>query len=239
MKKFKIVVTVAVILGSICVLPSCNAQKTGNVTIKTEVDTLSYALGSDFGSNILRQLSQMPCDYDKDMFVAGFMDGFYEKDLKISQEDAYAFLNTFFEKLQAEQTAKAATEAEGRVESNAKYLAENKAKEGVITTASGLQYRIITEGKGKTPTADDKVKVHYVGRLTDGTVFDSSIERGEPIEFPVTGVIQGWVEALQMMPVGSKWELTIPPELGYGDRDMGTIKPNSVLVFEVELLGIN
>ncbi|MFM2145922.1 MAG: hypothetical protein RL732_758 [Bacteroidota bacterium] len=119
------------------------------------------------------------------------------------------------------------------------FLAENKKKPGVITTASGLQYSILKEGTGAKPSATDKVKVHYHGTLIDGTVFDSSVERGEPIELAVNGVIQGWVEALQLMPVGSKWRLFIPSQLGYGDNDAGpTIKAGSTLVFEVELLDI-
>jgi FKBP-type peptidyl-prolyl cis-trans isomerase FklB len=122
---------------------------------------------------------------------------------------------------------------------SAAFLAKNKTKAGVTTLPSGLQYEIIKEGNGPKPTASDKVKVHYHGTLIDGTVFDSSVDRGQPIELSVGGVIQGWVEALQMMPVGSKWKLYIPSELGYGDRDAGpTIKGGSALIFEVELLEI-
>lgn len=119
------------------------------------------------------------------------------------------------------------------------FLAENKKKPGIITTASGIQYQILKEGNGPKPTSSDKVKVHYHGTLIDGTVFDSSVDRGEPIEFQVTGVIAGWVEILQLMPVGSKWKVFIPSNLAYGDNDMGpVIKAGSVLIFEIELLDI-
>ena len=119
-----------------------------------------------------------------------------------------------------------------------KFLEENKLKEGVITTESGLQYEVIKMGKGAKPTATDKVKVHYHGTLTDGTVFDSSVDRGEPITFALNQVIPGWTEGVQLMPVGSKFRFYIPQELGYGARQAGSIPPYSTLIFEVELLGI-
>ncbi|MDP1579018.1 MAG: FKBP-type peptidyl-prolyl cis-trans isomerase, partial [Candidatus Didemnitutus sp.] len=118
------------------------------------------------------------------------------------------------------------------------YLTKNKTKKGVTTTASGLQYEVIKTGKGKKPKATDKVEVHYHGTLIDGTVFDSSVERGQPLEIPLTGVIKGWTEALQLMPVGSKWKLTIPADLAYGTADRGKIAPNSTLIFDVELIAI-
>lgn len=122
---------------------------------------------------------------------------------------------------------------------NKAFLAENKTHKGVVETASGLQYEILTEGTGKVPTREDKVRVHYTGSLIDGTVFDSSEKRGQPAEFPVSGVIAGWTEALTMMPVGSKWRLTIPAELAYGERGAGaSIPPFSTLIFDVELLDI-
>ncbi|MBO7569253.1 MAG: FKBP-type peptidyl-prolyl cis-trans isomerase, partial [Bacteroidaceae bacterium] len=123
-------------------------------------------------------------------------------------------------------------------EAGKKFLAENQTKPGVVTTASGLQYKIIEQGAGDTPKANQSVTVDYEGRLIDGTVFDSSYERGKPATFGVTQVIAGWTEALQLMPMGSKWELYIPYELGYGDRETGNIKPYSALIFTVELKGI-
>src|SRR6202041_2945672 len=126
--------------------------------------------------------------------------------------------------------------AESPLEKGEKFLAENKTKEGVKTTDSGLQYKVLTEGSGKSPTASDTVVCHYRGTLLDGTEFDSSYKRGQPATFPVSGVIKGWTEAVQLMPVGSKWQLFIPPDLAYGDRGQGPIGPNSTLIFEVELL---
>lgn len=135
---------------------------------------------------------------------------------------------------QAQQAQFKAIEAEGQ-----QFLAENAKKEGVKTTESGLQYEVLVEGSGKIPSREDKVRVHYTGTLIDGTVFDSSVKRGQPAEFPVNGVIAGWVEALSMMPVGSKWRLSIPHQLAYGERGAGaSIPPFSTLVFEVELLDI-
>ena len=152
-------------------------------------------------------------------------------------------VNNFLQQKQAEKMEASRKANAGIIETNHKageaFLAENKTKPGVVTTASGLQYMVIKEGTGPKPQPSDKVKCHYHGTLIDGTVFDSSIDRGEPIEFPVTGVIQGWVEALQLMPVGSKWKLFIPPSLAYGDNAAGPkITPGSTLIFDVELLDI-
>lgn len=138
---------------------------------------------------------------------------------------------------QKEQEEKKQVNAE-KIAAGEKFMAENSTKDGVVTLPDGLQYKVITQGTGAIPTAEDKVKVHYHGTLTDGTVFDSSVDRGEPITFGVTQVIPGWTEALQMMPVGSKWMLYIPYDLAYGDRDGGPIPAYSNLIFEVELLGI-
>ena len=142
-------------------------------------------------------------------------------------------LQDYFGKLSAKKSAKAA-------EAELEYLAENSAKEGVITTESGLQYEVMNKGNGAKPTADNQVTVHYHGMLIDGTVFDSSVDRGEPAQFGVTQVIPGWVEALQLMSVGDKWKLTIPSSLAYGDKGAGgLIGPGETLLFEVELIGIN
>jgi len=140
------------------------------------------------------------------------------------------------EKAQQQATA---MQSEGNIKEGADFLAANGAKEGVITTASGLQYKVLTAGTGTIPTADSTVEVHYSGRLLDGTEFDSSVKRGVPAQFGVTQVIPGWTEALQLMPQGSKWELYIPAALAYGPGGAGPIGPNSVLVFEVELLNAN
>lgn len=151
---------------------------------------------------------------------------------EITPEEANQILQTYFEKLQNER-GNAAKEA------GASFLKENKTKEDVITLNSGLQYKVISTGNGAIPKAGDTVRCHYEGRLINGTVFDSSYRRGEPAEFPVNGVIPGWVEALQLMPVGSKWQLFIPSELAYGAHGAGqAIGPNETLIFDIELLDI-
>ena len=155
-----------------------------------------------------------------------------QKDPEISYQEAQTIINEFFQALQA-KVSEAAKQA------GTAFLAENAKREGVVTLESGLQYEVVTEGNGATPSAADQVKVHYHGSLIDGTVFDSSVQRGEPATFGVTQVISGWVEALQLMPVGSKWRLFIPSDLAYGAQGAGQhIAPYSTLVFEVELLEI-
>ena len=161
-----------------------------------------------------------------------FTDVFEGNDLDISEEESMTILQDFFGKMQAEKSAKAN-------EAGNAYLAENRDKEGVITTESGLQYEVITSGDGAKPTTADQVTVHYHGMLTDGTIFDSSVDRGQPATFGVTQVIKGWTEALQLMSVGDKWKLTIPSGLAYGDQGAGgMIGPGATLVFEVELLEV-
>jgi len=153
---------------------------------------------------------------------------------RISEADIQAAFTTVQQKAMAANTAAAGK----NIASAAAFLVQNKTRPGVTTTASGLQYEIVSRGKGPKPKASDTVEVHYHGTLVDGTVFDSSIERGQPETFPVGGVIKGWTEALQLMSVGDKWKLYIPPDLGYGPRPNGKIPPNSVLIFDVQLLGI-
>ena len=169
---------------------------------------------------------------DANAVAKAFNDVFEGKDLDISEEESMSILQEFFGKLQAEKSAKAN-------EAGKTYLAENAKKEGVTTTESGLQYEVINSGKGAKPAPSDQVTVHYHGTLLDGTVFDSSVDRGEPASFGVTQVIKGWTEALQLMSIGDKWKLTIPSDLAYGDQGAGgMIGPGATLVFEVELLGI-
>lgn len=156
-----------------------------------------------------------------------------------TEESADIVLRAQFNTVREKKTAEEKVQTQQNIEKGRAFLEENKKKTGIITTASGLQYQIITEGKGPKPTAADQVKCNYHGTLIDGTVFDSSVDRGEPATFPVNGVIKGWTEALQMMPVGSKWKLFVPAELGYGEQKRGDKLPgNSTLIFEVELLDI-
>lgn len=194
----------------------------------------SYALGVDIGTSIKRQ----PIDLDAKAVAAGFLDAYAGTPALTDAE-----LKEVLQQLQTEMRTKAMAKQQGLSAENQKkgeaFLAENAKKEGVKTTASGLQYLVLKSGTGKTPSKKDTVKVHYHGTLIDGTVFDSSVERGEPISFPVEGVIPGWTEALQLMKEGDKWKIFIPSKLAYGERGAGEkIGPNSALVFEVELLAI-
>ena len=172
---------------------------------------------------------------DKDNLVAGFIAGVLGKDMKMNMEEAQTYVQ---EVMTAANDKKMEAQFGENREAGEKFLAENKTKEGVQVTPSGLQYKVIKQGKGAVPTATDKVSVHYRGTLIDGTEFDSSYKRNKPTEFAANQVIKGWTEALTMMPVGSKWELYIPQELAYGSRNQGQIKPFSTLIFEVELLDI-
>lgn len=194
-----------------------------------EFDKISYSLGLSIASNLI---SSGVKTINTEAFNDAMSTVFAGQMPEIMPDEANNILQDYFEKLQKEQGS-------ASKEAGEKYLAENKKREGVVALPSGLQYKILKEGNGPKPTADDTVKCHYEGRLINGQVFDSSIKRGEPAEFPVSGVIAGWVEALQLMPVGSKWQLYIPSELAYGAHGAGqAIGPNETLIFDVELLAI-
>jgi len=194
----------------------------------------SYALGTDIGTNLKRQ----EVDLDAKALAAGIADALGGKPL-MSEAEVRETLDQLRAKMMAGAEAKAKVAGEKNLKEGEAFLAANGKKDGVKTTASGLQYKVLKPGTGATPKPSDEVKVHYHGTLIDGTVFDSSVERGEPISFPVTGVIPGWVEALQLMKVGDKWQIYIPSKLAYGERGAGgKIGPNSALIFDVELLGI-
>jgi len=183
-------------------------------------------------------LASANIEYDPAFFNAGFYDA-AEGVQRMTQEEMQAVLQTMQQQAQEKQMAAREIEMATNKEDADKFLAANALVDGVVTTESGLQYKVVTAGDGDKPSAEDTVTVHYEGRLINGEVFDSSIERGEPATFPVGGVIAGWTEALQMMPVGSTWQLVIPPELAYGERGAGgRILPNSALVFDVELISI-
>lgn len=195
----------------------------------TQEEKISYALGASNGE----YLAQQGIEINLEAFIKGFSEGYQGKN-QFTQEQMQQIFQEFEKMMQAKQNSAVEEEkAKG-----AAFLAENKKKEGVIETASGLQYKVITMGKGAKPAATDKVKVHYHGTLIDGTVFDSSVERGEPITFGLNQVIPGWTEGVQLMPIGSKFIFYIPSNLAYGDRAAGSIKPGSTLIFEVELLDI-
>ncbi len=192
----------------------------------------SYGVGRQLGD----QVANAPFEgFDIEAALAGFTDAIRGADFQVQPEDINSAFREIQARLQAAEAEKAKTlSAEGQA-----YLEKNAQKDGVVVTESGLQYEILQEGSGDTPTASSTVRTHYHGTLVDGTVFDSSVQRGQPAEFPVNGVIAGWTEALQMMPVGSKWRLTVPYNLAYGERGAGgAIGPYATLVFEVELLDI-
>lgn len=239
----KIIKLLAVVF-LITMVSSCNSQGVGKKTLKTEIDSVSYAIGMDVARNVKTSVSEM----DTDLFMQGFQNALDSTDLLIEQDKVQECLRNYFtkkqnaqrEKQQAEALAKAEKEFGDNKLAGEKFLEENKTKPGVKTTESGLQYIVEKQGTGEKPSATSKVKVHYKGTLIDGTVFDSSIDRGKPAEFGVNQVIKGWTEGLQLMPVGSKYKFFIPQELAYGafPRKGGPIKPFSTLIFEVELLDI-
>jgi len=198
----------------------------------TQEQQASYGIGLQMGE----QLASNPFEgLDISAVSAGIADAFAGAESKVSQQDLQAAFQVISERMQAEAAEQAKVlSAEGEA-----YLAENAKKEGVIVTESGLQYEVIAEGTGEKPTAESTVSVHYHGSLIDGTVFDSSVERGQPAEFPVGGVIAGWTEALQLMSPGAKFKLTVPANLAYGERGAGAaIGPYATLIFDVELLAV-
>lgn len=224
------------VLTMAAAVSACNQSEAPaqEVSLDSEMQKVSYSFGIDLGSRIRENM-----DLDVDAFSAGVRDAVEENEWRMTQEEIVATLQGFQQKQIAEQQAKVAATAEANLKASEEFLAANAKKEGVVTTESGLQYEILEAAEGDKPGADDEVEVHYRGTLIDGTVFDSSYDRGESISFPVGGVIAGWTEALQLMPVGSKWRLFIPSDLAYGPGGTGgPIGPNQALIFEVELLGI-
>jgi len=223
------------LIGSVLLFSACsgttNSQtKSGKVSLKTDVDSASYALGVNVSSQVKKQgLDEM----NYDAFIQAVKDIYSDSDLKIEEIESQMFLQQFF-------TRKMKELADKNLKEGQSFLDGNKKKDGVNVTATGLQYEVLKMGKGKRPTADSKVKVHYHGTLIDGTLFDSSVDRGEPVTFPLNGVIPGWTEGLQLMPVGSKFKFFIPGELAYGQNPPpgSPIGPNDPLIFEVELLEI-
>ena len=193
------------------------------------MDKFSYAIGLGIGQNLLSMGAQ---GINVEDFAQAVADVLNRKETAISHNEAREIVNKYFMELEEKMNAE-------NIEKGKAFLAENAKKEGIVTLPSGLQYEVITEGNGKKPSATDKVKCHYEGTLIDGTLFDSSIKRGQPAVFGVNQVIRGWVEALQLMSEGSKWRLFIPSELGYGAQQAGEmIPPHSTLIFEVELIEV-
>ena len=203
------------------------------------LETLDQRLSYIMGSNLASQFKRDDIKFDFDAFKLAVDEVMEGKNHSVSDEDKRKSITEYQKRSAAKQAKKAAELSALNVKAGKDYLEANAKKEGVVVTKSGLQYKEVTKGKGETPTAGDKVKVHYKGTLIDGTEFDSSYKRGTPATFPVTGVIKGWIEALQLMNVGDKFELAIPSELAYGKRGSGSkIGPDTTLLFDVELLEI-
>lgn len=207
--------------------------------IETEADSISYALGINVGQGLLSQLIQVP---DIKAFATGLQDALKANGgndgFKLSDDALNALMMQIQNQMMARQQDKVRELQTENLNTANAFLEENKLKDGVITTDSGLQYRVIKQGDGATPTTESRVTVHYVGTMLDGTEFDSSRRRGQPATFPVTGVIQGWTEGLQLMKAGSVFEFYIPPQLAYGENGNQRIPPNSLLIFEVELIEV-
>lgn len=203
--------------------------------LKPTKENISYAIGMNIGSNIKRQ----GIDADVDLLAKAIKEVLAGGTTRFTEPEAQQILMAMSTELRTKQEAERKVQGEKNKKEGETFLAENAKKAGVITTTNGLQYKIITAGKGEKPKLTDTVTTHYRGRLINGAEFDSSYKRGQPAEFPVTGVIKGWTEALQLMPVGSKWELYVPANLAYGERGQGAdISPNTMLIFEIELIGI-
>lgn len=238
----KLVKRVAFPVLAIALLGACEQQAGGDgeftntsKTPKSEQEIYSYG----FGVRMAQNLIQNGVELDESFFQAGASDAFSGEELKVSEE----VINTAIADLQKSLMEKAREEVDALANDNLtaaqEFLAENGLKEGVQSTESGLQYEVVVEGQGPKPTAGDMVTVHYEGGFLDGQVFDSSLERGEPAQFPLNAVIAGWTEAVQLMGIGSTYKLYVPPALGYGERGaQNRIPPNSLLIFEVQLLGI-
>ncbi len=216
-----------------CGNPVAEAAESGpEVELGTDSQKASYSIGFSMAANVRREFGE---DIDLAAFQAGVADQIGGTDSRISEAEANTALQALVASRQAAQEA-AATE---NISVGQAFLAENGAREGVVTLPSGLQYEVLTDAQGPKPSASDRVTTHYRGTLIDGTQFDSSYDRGQPATFPLDGVIAGWTEALQLMSPGAKWRLYIPPELAYGARAQGPIPANSTLIFDVELIEIN
>ncbi len=222
--------------------PAAQSAQAGSASgaLKTFEETSAYAIGQSMGryiANTLQRQQELGVKLDNAEIMKGVQDGLAKKSL-LDDKQLEKALKDYDQKINEAAAKKAADESKANLEKGQKFLEENAKKKGVVTTSSGLQYEVLSEGKGEKPKASDIVKVHYTGTLIDGTKFDSSRDRNEPAEFPLDHVIPGWTEGVQLMTVGSKYKFYLPSKLAYGEQGAGTIPPNSVLVFEVELLSI-
>ena len=226
-------------------LSACNQEEKAtnastNVELTTEAQKEAYSVGASIGrymSGHIKEQEELGLPVDRTLIVTGFTNGLNDQ-LKLTEEEMQTILQSLDKKLNDKRTEQSKAIAAKNLEDSKKFLEENKAKPGVVTTESGLQYEVLTPGSGEKPAAEDTVEVDYVGTLIDGKEFDSSYKRGETAKFPLNRVIPGWTEGVQLMPVGAKYKFVIPANLAYGERDTGTIPPNSTLIFEVELKSI-
>jgi FKBP-type peptidyl-prolyl cis-trans isomerase FklB len=203
--------------------------------LKSEKEKLSYAMGLDLGT----QLKSRSVDIDPDVFARALKDALSGAKTLMTDAEAKAVITELQKAMLVKQAAEAKAAGEKNMKEGDAFMAANKTKEGVVTLASGVQYKVLSPGTGKQPTLEDTVVCQYRGTLIDGKEFDSSYKRGQPATFPVKGVIKGWTEVLQLMPVGSKWQVVIPPALAYGERGAGAdIGPNATLIFEIELVAV-
>jgi FKBP-type peptidyl-prolyl cis-trans isomerase len=215
------------------------AKPAAESPFKTDKEKASYAIGMNVGTGLHDNLTRQSVDVDYKLLLQGFQDSISGNKTLMTEDEARKALNDLQTAMRTKMLEKQKETADKNKKDGEDFLAANKSKEGVVTLPSGLQYKILSPGTGAKPLAADTVECNYRGTLIDGTEFDSNAKAGKPISFTVGGVIKGWTEALQRMPVGSKWQLWIPPDLAYGDQQRGpVIGPNSTLVFEVELVGI-
>lgn len=228
MKLMNLFVIGAILFGIAC------TDMQGQVELKTEQDSLAYAIGLQWGKNLMVDDLKL----DSDVIKAGLEDA-YQEAPKLTDAEMQTILTNLQQKLQDKRMKEQQQASSNNLEKANQFLEKNKTEEGVKTTASGLQYKVLKEGNGVSPKATDNVKVHYHGTLLDGKVFDSSVERGQPAEFPLNRVIPGWTEGLQLMKKGAKYRFFIPPGLAYGAQGAGSIGPNSLLIFDVELIDVN
>lgn len=217
------------------VLLACQVNAGENLVLKDQKDKVSYSIGMNIGNNLKKQ----SIDVNPDVLAQGIKDALSGSKALMTEQEVNETIMAFQKEMSAKQIERLKELGEKNKKEGEAFLAENKKKEGIITLPSGLQYKVINEGTGETPGLTDTVTVNYRGTLIDGTEFDSSYRRGQPATFPVNAVIAGWTEALQLMKVGSKWQLFIPSDLAYGERGAGRdIGPNATLIFDVELLSI-
>jgi FKBP-type peptidyl-prolyl cis-trans isomerase len=222
-----------IVLGVGLLSSICQAEE--KLKLNDQKDKESYSLGYQFGDNLKKQ----GVEINLEIYASGIRDALAGKESLMSQEEIRKTILELQKRVMAARQKELKEKGEKNLAAAKAFLEENKKKEGVTALPSGLQYKVLKEGTGKMPKATDSVTVHYKGALIDGTEFDSSLKRGKPATFKVTGVIKGWTEALQLMKEGAKWQLFIPPDLAYGDRGSATIPPNSTLIFEVELVSVN